>query len=232
MPVELQIILACTGGRSTGAAHWTYKERSRPAGSVIPYWLGSFSTGLARPPTRPECLIRCGSRCHRRVYVFTPRRRGIALPQDATPWTSPRVHTELATAPSRPPRFKRGSSSLESPFSTARPWRASPPKQRRRFPARTGSARQERHGAHKDQALSPRIPRGPHRHRQVDDAGPCATGLRYAELATAAALQAIAMERALPDLAVLSAAVGDVHVRSQSVVSSWSGRLAGSPEPG
>ena len=105
-PVELQIRTCDMHRRAEYgvAAHWKYKEetvfgRSRRQGRHRRKWpgCGSWSTGSARPRTRPSSSTSLRfDLAAAEVYVFTPRGDVMALPQGSTPVDfAYAIHTEV-----------------------------------------------------------------------------------------------------------------------------------------
>ena len=239
-PVELQIRTWGMHRRSEYgvAAHWKYKEEVATGRSPSDLaWLRQlvdWQRETADPAEFLESLrFEVGSA---EVYVFTPRGEVIALPQDATPVDfAYAIHTEVGHR-TVGAKVNGRLVPLESPLSngetveilTSKAPDAGPSQDWLGFVKSARARNKIKHWFSKE------------RREASADTGKAMIartmrkqGLPLQRLATADALQAIAMELRYPDLSGLYAAIGDGHVSAQSVVSKLvksAGGLAGAQE--
>jgi GTP diphosphokinase / guanosine-3',5'-bis(diphosphate) 3'-diphosphatase len=239
-PVELQIRTSAMHKRSEYgvAAHWKYKEEvatGRSPSDLV--WLRTL-VDLQREAADPaEFLDSLRSEVStREVYVFTPRGEVIALPEDATPVDfAYAIHTEVGHR-TIGAKVNGRLVSLESPLSngetveilTSKAADAGPSQDWLGFVKSARARNKIRHWFSKE------------RREASADTGKAMIartmrklGLPLQRLATADALQAIALELRFPDLSGLYAAIGDGHVSAQSVVAKLvrsAGGLAGAQE--
>src|SRR5262245_34559367 len=239
-PVELQIRTWGMHRRSEYgvAAHWKYKEEVATGRSPSDLaWLRQlvdWQRETADPTEFLESLrFEVGSA---EVYVFTPRGEVIALPQDATPVDfAYAIHTEVGHR-TVGAKVNGRLVSLESTLShgetveilTSKAADAGPSQDWLGFVKSPRARNKIRHWFSKE------------RREASADTGKALIartmrklGLPLQRLATADALQAIAMELRYPDLSGLYAAIGDGHVSAQSVVAKLvrsAGGLAGAQE--
>ena len=239
-PVELQIRTWGMHRRSEYgvAAHWKYKEEvvtgRSPSDLAWLRQLVDWQRETADPAEFLESLrFEVGSA---EVYVFTPRGEVIALPQDATPVDfAYAIHTEVGHR-TVGAKVNGRLVPLESPLSngetveilTSKAPDAGPSQDWLGFVKSARARNKIKHWFSKE------------RREASADTGKAMIartmrkqGLPLQRLATADALQAIAMELRYPDLSGLYAAIGDGHVSAQSVVSKLvksAGGLAGAQE--
>jgi len=239
-PVELQIRTWGMHRRSEYgvAAHWKYKEELASGRSPSDLdWLRQlvdWQRETADPAEFLESLrFEVGSA---EVYVFTPRGEVIALPQGATPVDfAYAIHTEVGHR-TIGAKINGRLVPLESALSngetveilTSKAPDAGPSQDWLGFVKSARARNKIRHWFSKE------------RREASADTGKAMIartmrkqGLPLQRLATADALQAIALELRYPDLAGLYAAVGDGHVSAQSVVAKLvksAGGLAGAHE--
>jgi GTP pyrophosphokinase len=239
-PVELQIRTWGMHRRSEYgvAAHWKYKEEVATGRSPSDLaWLRQlvdWQRETADPAEFLESLqFEVGSA---EVYVFTPRGEVIALPQDSTPVDfAYAIHTEVGHR-TVGAKVNGRLVPLESPLSngetveilTSKAPDAGPSQDWLGFVKSARARNKIKHWFSKE------------RREASADTGKAMIartmrkqGLPLQRLATADALQAIALELRYPDLAGLYAAIGDGHVSAQSVVAKLvrsAGGLAGAQE--
>ena len=239
-PVELQIRTWGMHRRSEYgvAAHWKYKEEVSTGRSPSDLdWLRQlvdWQRETADPAEFLESLrFEVGSA---EVYVFTPRGEVIALPQGATPVDfGYAIHTEVghrtigAKVNGRlVPLESKLANGETVEILTSKATDAGPSQDWLGFVKSARARNKIRHWFSKE------------RREASADTGKAMIartmrkqGLPLQRLATADALQAIAMELRYSDLATLYAAVGDGHVSAQSVVAKLvksAGGLAGAHE--
>jgi GTP diphosphokinase / guanosine-3',5'-bis(diphosphate) 3'-diphosphatase len=239
-PVELQIRTWGMHRRSEYgvAAHWKYKEEMTTGRSPSDLaWLRQL-VDWQRETTDPAEFLESlrfevGSA---EVYVFTPRGEVIALPQDSTPVDfAYAIHTEVGHR-TVGAKVNGRLVPLESPLSngetveilTSKAPDAGPSQDWLTFVKSARARNKIKHWFTKE------------RREASADTGKTMIartmrkqGLPLQRLATASALQDIAMELRYPDLAGLYAAIGDGHVSAQSVVDKLvrsAGGLAGAQE--
>ena len=239
-PVELQIRTWGMHRRSEYgvAAHWKYKEEMTTGRSPSDLaWIRQLMDWQRETTDPAEFLeslrFEVGSA---EVYVFTPRGEVIALPQDSTPVDfAYAIHTEVGHR-TVGAKVNGRLVPLESQLSngetveilTSRAPDSGPSQDWLTF-VRSARARNKiKHWFTKE------------RREASADTGKTMIartmrkqGLPLQRLATASALQDIAMELRYPDLAGLYAAIGDGHVSAQSVVDKLvrsAGGLAGAQE--
>jgi len=239
-PVELQIRTREMQWRSEYgvAAHWKYKEEvttgRSPSDLVWLRQLVDWQRETTDPAEFLESLrFEVGTA---EVYVFTPRGEVIALPQDATPVDfAYAIHTEVGHR-TVGAKVNGRLVSLESPLAngetveilTSKAPDAGPSQDWLGFVKSARARNKIRHWFSKE------------RREASADTGKAMIartmrklGLPLQRLATADALQAIALELRYPDLSGLYAAIGDGHVSAQSVVTKLvrsAGGLAGAQE--
>ena len=239
-PVELQIRTWGMHRRSEYgvAAHWKYKEEVATGRSPSDLaWLRQlvdWQRETADPAEFLESLqFEVGSA---EVYVFTPRGEVIALPQGSTPVDfAYAIHTEVGHR-TVGAKVNGRLVPLESPLSngetveilTSKAPDAGPSQDWLGFVKSARARNKIKHWFSKE------------RREASADTGKAMIartmrkqGLPLQRLATADALQAIALELRYPDLAGLYAAIGDGHVSAQSVVAKLvrsAGGLAGAQE--
>jgi guanosine-3',5'-bis(diphosphate) 3'-pyrophosphohydrolase len=239
-PVELQIRTWGMHRRSEYgvAAHWKYKEEVATGRSPSDLaWLRQlvdWQRETADPAEFLESLqFEVGSA---EVYVFTPRGEVIALPQDSTPVDfAYAIHTEVGHR-TVGAKVNGRLVPLESPLSngetveilTSKAPDAGPSQDWLGYVKSARARNKIKHWFSKE------------RREASADTGKAMIartmrkqGLPLQRLATADALQAIALELRYPDLAGLYAAIGDGHVSAQSVVAKLvrsAGGLAGAQE--
>jgi GTP diphosphokinase / guanosine-3',5'-bis(diphosphate) 3'-diphosphatase len=235
-PVELQIRTWGMHRRSEYgvAAHWKYKEEMASGRSPTDLdWLRQlvdWQRETADPAEFLESLrFEVGSA---EVYVFTPRGEVIALPDGATPVDfAYAIHTEVGHR-TVGAKVNGRLVPLESTLShgetveilTSKAPDAGPSQDWLGYVKSARARNKIRHWFSKE------------RREASADTGKAMIartmrkqGLPLQRLATADALNAIAMELRYPDLAGLYAAVGDGHVSPQSVVAKLM-KAAGGPE--
>ena len=239
-PVELQIRTWGMHRRSEYgvAAHWKYKEEMisgrSPSDLAWLRQLVDWQRETSDPAEFLESLrFEVGSD---EVYVFTPRGEVVALPQGATPVDfAYAIHTEVGHR-TIGAKVNGRLVSLESALSngetveilTSKAADAGPSQDWLGFVKSARARNKIKHWFSKE------------RREASADTGKAMIartmrkqGLPLQRLATADALQAIAMELRYPDLSGLYAAVGDGHVSAQSVVAKLvrdAGGLAGAQE--
>ena len=239
-PVELQIRTYGMHRRSEYgvAAHWKYKEEITTGRSPSDLaWIRQLVDWQRETSDPTEFLdslrFEVGAA---EVYVFTPRGEVIALPQDSTPVDfAYAIHTEVGHR-TIGAKVNGRLVPLESPLSngetveilTSKAPDAGPSQDWLTFVKSARARNKIKHWFSKE------------RREASADTGKTMIartmrkqGLPLQRLATASALQEIAMDLRYPDLSGLYAAIGDGHVSAQSVVDKLvraAGGLAGAQE--